>query len=472
MKNALLYFLFSVISTISFAGYITISGKAFLPNEPIKVGIKHDPFTLIDIHLAIDNTTADSSFSFTLENTGSVKEIYLEMNDFKGYFYVDTTGDYEVQMLAPIGDFTPNQANKRTHVLILHEPTKINRPIREFNQKTTEFLTSNYKAFISMQGKTVVKEYVEKNKPIADEHPFVFAFKQYALTSMIYAVSKKNYAEVQKEMFEQKPVLLHNPTYTKFLKEFYGGYLGKLLTSVVEKETVTLLKSEHPSFAEFIKLMSQYKPITNPELAELVAISELFYFKDNPATTPQAIVHLLKGAASTSAYTSVQSIATRMHQFISGFGVGVPAPEFTLLDTEGNEVSLSSFRGKYVYLDFWATWCSPCIRSMPMLEKYQKDYGDFLEVVSISIDKKDGRWKRYLKDKTYTYTHLHYGLDTDIQKKYRVDMIPTYYFISPSGILLQAPALSPAGGIEPYFKREKKRLETPQQNQVLDWNRK
>jgi thiol-disulfide isomerase/thioredoxin len=67
-----------------------------------------------------------------------------------------------------------------------------------------------------------------------------------------------------------------------------------------------------------------------------------------------------------------------------------PVPELTFLDAEGNEVALADFRGEVVVLNLWATWCAPCRREMPSLDRLQAQYGDDgLEVVALSLDRGD-----------------------------------------------------------------------------------
>ena len=71
-----------------------------------------------------------------------------------------------------------------------------------------------------------------------------------------------------------------------------------------------------------------------------------------------------------------------------------PAPEFQLKNEKGEIVSLRDFQGKYVYIDFWATWCVPCIKEMTIMPALQEKYGPVIEFVSISIDAKEGKWKK------------------------------------------------------------------------------
>jgi thiol-disulfide isomerase/thioredoxin len=67
-----------------------------------------------------------------------------------------------------------------------------------------------------------------------------------------------------------------------------------------------------------------------------------------------------------------------------------PVPQLTFLDAEGNEVSLTDFRGEVVVLNLWATWCAPCRREMPSLDRLQAKFGGKdLEVIALSLDRGD-----------------------------------------------------------------------------------
>jgi thiol-disulfide isomerase/thioredoxin len=67
-----------------------------------------------------------------------------------------------------------------------------------------------------------------------------------------------------------------------------------------------------------------------------------------------------------------------------------PAPDLTFLDAEGNEVRLADFQGEVVVLNLWATWCAPCRREMPSLDRLQAKYGGAgLEVIALSLDRGD-----------------------------------------------------------------------------------
>lgn len=121
---------------------------------------------------------------------------------------------------------------------------------------------------------------------------------------------------------------------------------------------------------------------------------------------------------------------------------GIPAPAFTLNDREGNPVSLASLRGRYVLLDFWASWCKPCRASMPHLKEVYARYHDKgLEILGISIDTDADAWKKAAEDDATPWLHVidppaDKGEASQVAGTYGVHAIPTLFLIDPEGIML------------------------------------
>lgn len=117
-----------------------------------------------------------------------------------------------------------------------------------------------------------------------------------------------------------------------------------------------------------------------------------------------------------------------------------PAPEKLGVKLEGEPVTLADFKDKVVLVDFWATWCVPCVKSMPDLQKLQEKYAEKgLSVVGISLDEKGAeKVKPFLSKKKFTYTML---LDKDTAhptwKAFGVHGIPALFLINKEGILVQ-----------------------------------
>ncbi len=127
---------------------------------------------------------------------------------------------------------------------------------------------------------------------------------------------------------------------------------------------------------------------------------------------------------------------------------GKSSPKFVdYINYAGGTTSLDDLKGKYVYIDLWATWCKPCIAEIPYLKKLEKEYhGKNINFVSISVDKKkDGdKWKAFVKDNHLTGTQLWSQGDKAFGKAYYTSGIPKFILIDPEGNIVEAAAPRPS----------------------------
>ncbi|QJB31506.1 TlpA family protein disulfide reductase [Chitinophaga oryzae] len=115
---------------------------------------------------------------------------------------------------------------------------------------------------------------------------------------------------------------------------------------------------------------------------------------------------------------------------------GAEVTDFTLDSPEDKSITFSSFRGKYVLIDFWASWCGPCKASFPYMKQlYQQYRGDKFEIVGISIDQEKAAWLNELKKQELPWPQV---LDTKkvSVNSFAVTAVPTAYLIGPDGKIL------------------------------------
>jgi thiol-disulfide isomerase/thioredoxin len=129
--------------------------------------------------------------------------------------------------------------------------------------------------------------------------------------------------------------------------------------------------------------------------------------------------------------TMAEEEQARLDRFL-----GLPAPDFTLTDIDGKPFTLSAYdpEGKYTILDFWGSWCGPCIGGMPEMEKVYEKYADKLEILGIACRDKEADWKKAVAEHRLPWLHVindASSAENDAVKLYEVKAFPTKIILSP-----------------------------------------
>ncbi|MCC3157849.1 TlpA family protein disulfide reductase [Hymenobacter sp. 15J16-1T3B] len=289
----------------------------------------------------------------------------------------------------------------------------------------------------------------------AAEHPLPADFERFARTSIAYASAAGNlWYPYLKRRKEQNPDWPTPPGYYERLRQLPS------LDSAMRQhsaEWATLLECYLSTV-----LYNSPRPVTAKELpAQLTAhfgssrtrdvvMAQycVYVLQSQKLTAAQPFVAALQQMTrDTLLVNPVQRLYARKYK-LSG---GRPAPDFTVRDATGKPVRLSDFRGKVVYLDFWASWCAPCLQEMPasaaLREKYAKQDVVFLYV---SVDTKEPAWKGALAKPLLTGPNARHGwaqgFETPAAKAYSIESIPAYFIIDRQGQLRGSAAPRPSAG--------------------------
>lgn len=125
--------------------------------------------------------------------------------------------------------------------------------------------------------------------------------------------------------------------------------------------------------------------------------------------------------------------------------VGRPSPMFKGVDVNGKEMTLRDFRGKYIYIDMWATWCGPCQKELPFLKKLEEKFkGRNIVFVGLSIDQDKAKWAARVKSGALSGTQLHIGKGSKFQSDYRISGIPRFILLDPNGRIVNPDMTRPS----------------------------
>ena len=124
---------------------------------------------------------------------------------------------------------------------------------------------------------------------------------------------------------------------------------------------------------------------------------------------------------------------------------GKPSPDFQAVDINGKSYSLADFKGKYLYIDLWATWCGPCQRELPFLKKLESKFeGKNITFLSLSIDHDKAKWEAKVKSGDLSGVQLLIGRGSSFQRAYNIEGIPRFLLLDKEGKIINNDMLRPS----------------------------
>jgi len=330
------------------------------------------------------------TISGSLKNPSKVKTIYLAQADTADQFKV-----IDSAKLSPDGSFKFNQAAAYVNLYKLRADT-------------------NQFDVIAQNG-----DAIELNADLADSHN-------------AYTVSGSDASEKIK-------------TFNDFSKA-YTNRNNKVVAEFQEKsqksgqQTDSLLKVYMPVFqknlADYSNAVLKFIDDNKGSLAAFYASTAL----DAVKYEQQLVVYAdeLKSNTELAKNPAVRNFIKVMDK-AKPLSVGHQAPDFTISSIDGKQMHLSDYKGKYVMLDFWASWCVPCRQENPnVLKQYQKFHAKGFNVLGVSLDKDKAAWQKAVND-----DHLEWMQTSDLksfegtaERLYHIEAIPSNFIIDPQGNII------------------------------------
>lgn len=159
-------------------------------------------------------------------------------------------------------------------------------------------------------------------------------------------------------------------------------------------------------------------------------------------------------ASNQQMFSFLEDNYAAQFEYYSKYKKGTPSPKFVNYENfKGGKTSLDDLKGKYVYIDVWATWCTPCLNEIPALQALEKEYHNKnIQFVSISVDNVDGTrgskedWKKMVGEKQLGGIQLYADKDfqSDFMVAYAVNSIPRFILIDPNGAIVDFDTYRPS----------------------------
>jgi thiol-disulfide isomerase/thioredoxin len=244
-----------------------------------------------------------------------------------------------------------------------------------------------------------------------------------------------------------------------------AGDARQELQQLVAKVNAQLQAGKHTEadlageLQEFDALLAKHRAEKTDDVAQILLMKAMLYVEvfENPAKGAELIRQLKVDFPDTKqGQDADRMLAALAHQeeaakTRSALAVGKPFPDFAEKDLAGQPLSLGAYRGKVVLVDFWATWCGPCVNELPnVLAAYKKYHDQGFEIVGVSLDQDEGKLTSFMKEQGVTWAQYFdgKGWDNKLAVKYGIQSIPATFLLDGNGTIIAQDLRGEALGAE------------------------
>lgn len=221
-----------------------------------------------------------------------------------------------------------------------------------------------------------------------------------------------------------------------------GRKFAKGVSAVESDNTLTSTEKQRKIYAIFTKVESFYDSVTTEfvkshpnSIVSAMVIKSRFILANNEAKARESF-EVLTDVVKKSFYGKTIQSYLFANEKVS---VGKIAPEITIQDVNGNPFQLSSLQGKFVLIDFWASWCGPCRQENPnLVQMYQAFKEKDFEIVGVSIDDNTKSWTKAIETDSLQWKQVSdgNGMEGEVAKRYLISAIPTNFLLDKRGKII------------------------------------
>ena len=454
MNKSISLLLFVLVSLSAISQNVVIIGKAAnQENKLVRVIVYSDQFSMLENTIAQTRTNKLGEFTMKFD-VKKTQFAFLAFGLEKGEFYLSPGSTYNFTI--KIDTTTANKSifdRLPLNFNLQADDGGITQAIGDFNISYNDFVYNNINSIYKSRDKSVVMKFITdmKESYANTNMEYVNNYVDYSLASLLWLSRKENNSQIIENYFTNKPVLYNNIQYTAFFKDFFKSYFASEKLYSYSELVLAINNSNADSLSGLLLRNEQFGSDNRiREILEMLLLSRNYYNRD---IIKENIITKLNNIVNHSKFAENKLIATNYIIVLKEMQNGSPAPEFALIDSSLDTISLDNFNGRFVLLSFIKDNCRICNFHMRLLSDIKKQNNDKFEIVTIVAGSNMENVTDYTKEKGFNWPILKLDENILLLEDYNIAAYPSYIFINPDGTIAYAHLPMPEENMELYLQR-------------------
>jgi thiol-disulfide isomerase/thioredoxin len=423
--------------------------------ETVRIIGYTDLITCRETILAKTTVNEQDEFELTVTNDDT-RLVFLQTGFYRGELYIEPGHTYHI--ITDTLDFTDPF---RPFYNYTYLDLRFKEGLNDILNGLTASINTAYNAFLEENFNDLArgrKKYLADSLwydlmgiPGVDSYGFAADYASYKVATLELTFRTRAREKLFSEYLEDRPVLYNLPEYMAFLNDYFDHYLG-LAGGVITEKDLLMGINILASYPALFDTLGKDTLFRDERLREVVMIKELGRLYHVKGFSKPNILGILGQIIRESQYPENCHLASCMFHLLTDLQPGYPLPDHTLINLQGDPVTLHSLKGKTTYLSFIATWSIACLAEMDFMNELYAKYKDNIQFVTVSLDPDFGVLKKYAGEKGYPWLILYNGLDFDLVNLLDIKTFPSFMLIDAEGNIISNPAPKPDEGVEELFR--------------------
>jgi thiol-disulfide isomerase/thioredoxin len=331
---------------------------------------------------------------------------------------------------------------------VVKPENNLNDLIDEFEKLFNDFLIKNFSRIHQGRNRSLFDDFRLFTDSIYDEIEHEW-FRDYYHYKFAYYYRTANLESLSAQMDNyilNRPVLYHNTQYMNYFNTVFDTYIFAGSRNI-QVSDLTHTVNRLNSYNALMDSLGKDTLLRNEPLRELVMIKALQDMHSNPVYIKQNVESILRYVSKNSKFPEHRIIAENILFKKNKLTHGFPAPGIVVYDINGNAKQIpGDFKGKIIYMGFWASWCESCLVEFVALNEIYKQFDNHDEVVfiNISVERDQSVFRAFVQGNDYPWYNFHFNHDFRILDDYDVRALPVYVIIDEQGRIVDYPAMKPS----------------------------